>query len=350
MKNIEFKSLENQNKFILSIDDNEIVFQVLSSDFKLIGELDDIYIYEMAEDFKAVFEKVDSKIVLTFYFESNNKNLNLHVENLTSLLTNDNFYILKTKNSSIKINNIDCKVFENHKTISINIFKNQASLIFEENTNLNLNNQVFSSFLAAEDPENIPPVEIIVPGGNFTTLVDDDVFHYVSPFTRGPEFSLGIFDLDGEPTISSGGKRPRPVRLGVPVISMVPAYSNSLPEDDAFYFSKGVGPQFRDMYFRVVCNQEIKSQTVKLLIYMPNGLDTISSPDAIVLKKISANGSNSVYHGKYTFFEEDSIYSIDGFVYFSVYLDIIQQVALPVESTSEDYVAPDVRQNEREMY
>ena len=45
----------------------------------------------------------------------------------------------------------------------------------------------------------------------------------------------------------------------------------------------------------------------------------------------SEAGQNSTYHGEYVFYEEDTIYTVDGFAYFAVYTDIIQQVSLPLQ-------------------
>jgi len=67
------------------------------------------------------------------------------------------------------------------------------------------------------------------------------------------------------------------------------------------------------------------------LIYLPNGVDTVTEPDYIDLYKTSSAGENSVYEGEYVFYEEDTIFSVDGFLYFSIYTDIIQQCSIPIQ-------------------
>jgi hypothetical protein len=152
--------------------------------------------------------------------------------------------------------------------------------------------------------------------------IDSNIFVPIG--SRGPEFSIGIFD--------HAWTHPRPIRFGVPVISTVPAHGEDLTDEEQYYYDQGKGPKSKTMYFRVVCSQELSSDLpVKLLIYLPNGLDTITNPVAVSLTKISASGP-SVYSGSYVFYEEDTVFTVDGFVYFSVYVDIIQQIALPMKA------------------
>jgi hypothetical protein len=65
---------------------------------------------------------------------------------------------------------------------------------------------------------------------------------------------------------------------------------------------------------------------------LPNGVDTITAPDFINLTLISGTSVPSVYVGEYTFYEEDTVYSVDGFVYFSVYTDIVQQASVALKA------------------
>ena len=152
--------------------------------------------------------------------------------------------------------------------------------------------------------------------------IDSNIFVPIG--SRGPEFSIGIFD--------HVWTHPRPIRFGVPVISTVPAHGEDLTDEEQYYYDQGKGPKSKTMYFRVVCSQELSSDLpVKLLIYLPNGLDTITNPIAVSLTKISVSGP-SVYSASYVFYEEDTVFTVDGFVYFSVYVDIIQQIALPIKA------------------
>ena len=97
------------------------------------------------------------------------------------------------------------------------------------------------------------------------------------------------------------------------------------------------------MYFRLVCNQELDVDLpVKLLIYLPNGLDTVTVPDSIDMTLISSPGDNSVYSGSYVFYKEDTTFTVDGFTYFSVYINTIQQISIPlkIQDQSADFTKP----------
>lgn len=345
MNILEFKKIENENKFEIGIDKNIFSFKIISAPQNaFIGEIENILIYDLNDDSKCTVEVLDSKIILTLYTNVQQQMFEFEITGARSVKFNNNFLTLANIYENLKIISNNCSFIDyRNGLLKVQVLENEATLVFESI------NAEFKSMLAITDDVQIPDdsVEVIVPGDSFTSFVDDITIFEVPTFQRGPEFSLGVFDLDGEP---SSGKRARPVRLGVPVISMVPAYSDNLGEADQFYYEKGVGPQSREVFFRVVCNKEISNQTVKLLIYMPNGLDTISAPDSIPLTKVSSAGNPSVYQGKYTFFEEDNVYSSDGFVYFNVYLDMIQEAVLPIEATDQDYTKPDNRQQLRDLY
>lgn len=354
MNILEFKKIENENKFEIGIDKNIFSFKIISAPQNaFIGEIENILIYDLNDDSKCTVEVLDSKVILTFYMDVNQQTFEFEISGSKSTKFNNNLLNLSNNDKLLQIESNNCSFLDyKNNILKVQVLSNEATLTFKRPF------AQFKSFVAITDGvtnpddtvENIVPgdtEEVIVPGDSFTSFVDDDVTYQVPTFQRGPEFSLGVFDLDGEP---AAGKRARPVRLGVPVISMVPAYADNLGEADKFYYEKGVGPQSREVFFRVVCNKELSSQTVKLLVYMPNGLDTISPPDAIPLTKVSTSGSNSVYQGKYTFFEEDNVYSSDGFVYFSIYMDMVQEANLPIEATDADYVKPDNRQALRDLY
>ena len=171
---------------------------------------------------------------------------------------------------------------------------------------------------------------------SFKTLtVTSNIFVPIG--SRGPEFSLGIFDK------ISPFSHPRPIRFGVPVISTVPAYGEDLTATEQIYYDKGFGPDSKTMYFRLVCNQELDADLpVKLLIYLPNGLDTVTVPDSVDMTLISSAGQNSVYSGSYVFYKEDTTFTVDGFTYFSVYIDTIQQISIPlkIQDQAADFTKP----------
>lgn len=327
--NLNLKFDKKLNKFALQFENDTLELEISNINAKnLISDLENVCIFDIQGNQNlAIYEEQD-KINISF---SQNDfkiiSLNLKFVNAIDITNNLNYAAIYLKNEKvIKLQTIDCEITSNSNCILTIICKNQSSKIeiFE--------NSSFSALTAAvaPDPDPDPPVSIL-------SLTDT----FVLSGSRGPEFSLGIFDeyTDGV------HYRPRPIRLGVPVISTVPVYGENLTEEELTYFNNGEGPSFKKLYFRVVCNQELPESSVKLLIYLPNGTDTVTDPDYVDLVKISDAGQNSVYHGEYVFYVEDTVYSVDGFAYFSVYTDIIQQVSLTLQidelpTTVDEFAAP----------
>lgn len=156
------------------------------------------------------------------------------------------------------------------------------------------------------------------------------------PFTRVPEFSVGVFD---DPSFEI----PRPLRHGVPVVSTLPTEAKN--QTDAQLLEEGLGEEKRTMYFRIICNRILETLTAgdlsacKLKIYLPSGLDTVGSPISVPMYYVGTDNSlesgtyltpsQSVYRAKYTFHKEDTVCYVDGFFYLSVYAPITVQQALP---------------------
>lgn len=311
--NLKFDS--DKNYFTFDCENTSFNLQIDNvNSSNLIGSLDNAFIFTIAEKTNiAIYEEFD-KINISFSQESFDlKSLKLKFSNIQDLAHNNAYAVIYLEGgSTVKLQAIDCKIvsFTNNTLLIICNGPSSKIEIFEEGE--------FSSLTAAiaPDPEPDPVVSI---------LSETDTF--VIAGSRGPEFSLGIFD-DYTDNVHYRG---RPIRLGVPVISTVPVYHPNMSEEDLTYYSNGKGPNSRKLFFRVVCNQELPDASVKLLIYLPNGEDTVTAPDFIDLVKISEAGQNSIYHGEYVFYEEDTIYSVDGFAYFAVYTDIIQQVSLPMQ-------------------
>lgn len=232
----------------------------------------------------------------------------------------------KVRTVNIKIGRFD--KFEYQKNKAIGKLKNinfvidviDGNIIIYNNDILTIN---FSSSDLRIELYEIKEDDNVKISSYFQPLtVDSNVF--VPLGNRGPEFSIGIFD--------HAWTHPRPIRFGVPVISTVPAHGSGLTAEEQYYYDIGKGPKSKTLYFRVVCSQELSNDLpVKLLIYQSNGLDTITQPVAVSLTKISASGP-SVYSGSFVFYEEDTVNTVDGFIYLSVYCDIIQQVSLPIKA------------------
>ena len=222
--------------------------------------------------------------------------------------------------ATIQDKNIEFKVFDG-KIIS---FKNNILSISSQSIDLKIDILLYEDFKQLNLDEEFKALTI-------TSNI------FVPIGSRGPEFSLGIFDK------ISPFSHPRPIRFGVPIISTVPAHGESLTNTEQIYYDKGLGPDSKTMYFRLVCNQELDVDLpVKLLIYLPNGLDTVTVPDSIDMTLISSPGDNSVYSGSYVFYKEDTTFTVDGFTYFSVYINTIQQISIPlkIQDQSADFTKP----------
>lgn len=182
--------------------------------------------------------------------------------------------------------------------------------------------------------ENIQPMFGMMSGG-YTIPV-------VPPGNRSPEFSIGVFDnytVSGHVFTS-----PRPMRLGVPVISTIPVADVVLSEDQQEYYNNGLGLPYRKMHFRVICTETLDpALPVHLMISLPNGEDTVGLPIAVPLANI--DNVNNIYYANYVFNAEDTINYVDGFVYLSVHIPLIQQIALPMmiqldDNSDSDFSAP----------
>lgn len=147
----------------------------------------------------------------------------------------------------------------------------------------------------------------------------------VAPNERMPEFSIAVFD-------DSARTAPRPVRLGVPVISTVPVFKDGLPESELLMLEEGLGGEKRRMYFKVISSRVIPDEVEPVLrVYLPGGLDTVLAPVEVSLfREVSDDPSRSVFHASYEFHREDTVDYVDGFAYLSVYMPMEVTAELPV--------------------
>jgi hypothetical protein len=140
-----------------------------------------------------------------------------------------------------------------------------------------------------------------------------------------PEFSIAVFD-DVSRTV------PRPMRLGVPVISTVPIYRAGLSESELQVIEIGLGTKKRTMYFKIISNVVIPDDVEPVLhIYLPAGLDTVDEPVSVEMtRQVSTDSTRSVFYASYAFHKEDTLNYVDGFAYFSVYMPMEINTDLPV--------------------
>jgi len=140
-----------------------------------------------------------------------------------------------------------------------------------------------------------------------------------------PEFSIAVFD-DASRTV------PRPMRLGIPVISTVPVYRAGLSESELQVLEIGLGTTKRTMYFKIISNVVIPDDVEPVLhIYLPAGLDTVAEPVEVEMtRQVSVDSTRSVFHSSYAFHKEDTVDYVDGFAYLSVYMPMEINTDLPV--------------------
>lgn len=281
-----------------------------------LGLISQAVAYRIEENYHAaVF--ADKQIIHFLYTQDSPK---VRIVNIEFDILQNTKFIGNTAYATVNNKNIEIKVYDG-KIIS---FKNNILSINSQSIDLKVDFSLLSEFKQLDLSDDFK-----------TFTVTSNIFVPIG--SRGPEFSLGIFDR------ISPFSHPRPIRFGVPIISTVPAYGEDLTPTEQIYYDKGFGPDSKTMYFRLVCNQELPSDLpVKLLIYLPNGLDTVTVPDSIDMTLISSAGQNSVYSGSYVFHREDTTFTVDGFTYFSVYIDTIQQISIPlkIQDQAADFTKP----------
>jgi hypothetical protein len=158
----------------------------------------------------------------------------------------------------------------------------------------------------------------------FSMLSTTVTYVAVAAGQQPPSFAVSVYD-------DSGYTRPRPVRIGAPVISTVPTYGSNLATDELVYYGTGSGAPTRVMYFQAICNMAISSAIpVELQVALPSGLDTVSLPINVPMTFVSSTAYQTIYRCSYTFSQEDTINFVDGYTYINAYLPLSVQVGLPM--------------------
>lgn len=304
MENLKLQSSLNDNTLNVVIGQNKLKMTLLDAPIdSCLGSISQAIAYQIESNYHIALYAENNKLNILYTQEDPKvRSVNLKIESFESFNYQKNKAIGKLGKLNIAIDIIDGSIVAYNKNI-LTISTSSSDLRLE--------------IYQVENNKDFEALNYFSP-----LTVDSNIFVPIG--SRGPEFSIGIFDHIWT--------HPRPIRFGVPVISTVPAHGDDLTDEEQYYYNQGKGPKSKTMYFRVVCSQELSDDLpVKLLIYLPNGLDTITNPVAVNLTKTSLSGP-SVYSGSYVFYEEDTVFTVDGFVYFSVYVDIIQQIALPIKA------------------
>ena len=141
---------------------------------------------------------------------------------------------------------------------------------------------------------------------------------------RPPEFTTQISDVSGS------DRALRPTRFSIPVISCVSVL-------DAERFALGLGTPNAVFEFKATPTYTLPNTVpVYLTIWMPNGLDTVAGPTTYAM-----NFSSGSYYAQVTFAQEDTIKTVDGFGYFSVYTPLTVQDILPMSLDIGSSIPPE---------
>lgn len=317
-KSVKFDKSSNIITFMF--ESAEVQFE--SKEFSascLIGELENAFIFDIGQDFRAATYVEDDYIKITYHQEEIlPKTIYLKFKDNVDVKFNKKYAIVSKDNNLIKLQANNC---------SFESFKNNTLYIYFKNISCDLEffeQGVFSAMKIAPDPDPQPD-----PEDEVTILTATTTYVLPEPPISGPEFSLGFFDYyDAENKKHYG---PLNIVSGVPVISTVPVLHEFSTLADISFYDSGEGSESKKIYLRAVCNQEISDQTVSGLVYAPNGQDTIAEPFRIIFEKISTAGQPSVYQSSVIFSKQDGFFSVDGFAYFAIYLDIAQEIYLPLK-------------------
>jgi hypothetical protein len=322
MENFNFDKL--QCEFTIETKIGLLSFQIENvSTNQIVANLDDALIFKTEKNKNiAVYFEQDTLNVSVSQNDLEKDKLIITFKNIQDVAFKpDLAFIYFSEDKFIKVKTVDCKIasFTNNKLVVI--YNSLAShiKIFDHTEN------EVQAFLAIEE------------GGGEPTPRPFTIVGTVPPGSRTPEYTLSILDYD----IDLNKYIPRPIRLGVPVISTVPAYDSNLTGKQLVYFSDGKGPQSRTIYFKAqVQGGGASGSPLKLLIYLPNGVDTLTVPDYTWL---TYDVDEDAWLGSYTFYEEDTIYSVDGYAYFKILELSTQQISLSLQidespTTSDNFI------------
>jgi hypothetical protein len=196
-----------------------------------------------------------------------------------------------------------------------------------------------------------PAMEIAIHSSSLKTAANDmmramelDTLETYETLDYVPEFSIGVFDAYNPTTHAF--TRPRPLRLGVPVISTLPTQGAELTQDEQDYLEAGIPPEERTMHFRIIASRLVETglsegdlSQLKLKLWLPSGLDTVALPIDVPMYYLGTDtdfgqtgpsATQAIYRASYTFHREDTIRYVDGFMYLSVFMPLTVQMGLPV--------------------
>lgn len=327
--NITFETLDKQPGFTLTTLSNNYV-NVICSDAPedyILGQTSEAIVFMISSDVRATAFTSEDAVALLLTKESNiPQSFSISFENIISADVKNNQIILYLSNAKIFVDINNCTVI-NTDSHSVTI------LMSGEDATIEFYTQVKSVSASSSALRSVAMFSV------------DDGKMLIPPSKRIPEFIISIYD-------DEDCKRPRPSRLGVPVISTLPGFipddswNITVPQVDKDLMNIGVGASSRKMYFKVISDQNIDGSLrdkIKLEINLPAGVDTVANNASIPLTYNSSSDVNDIFDGSYDFKKEDTINYVDGFAYLSVRMPLRIQRNLPLmfqistDGTSFDY-------------
>lgn len=272
---------------------------------------------------------------------------------------------------NIKKDDLNIIVFKHEETIVVQFMNKNASpegytMQFDDVVNA-VNNNTFSvngennvfmfsercTCMTSENHLNIYPsgvnavITLYVPKDSLSAMMSSmserfsasSTVYSISNSGVLPEFSIAVYDDSSRVT-------PRPIRLGIPVISTVPVYRTGLSDSELQILELGLGTSKRTMYFKIISNVVIPDTIEPVLhIYLPSNIGAISEPQIIEMtRQISSDSTRSVFYASHTFYKEDTIQYLDGYAYLSVYMPMEISADLPISmavtTTGDDITNP----------
>lgn len=303
--------ISEKSTLVAKFAEDELQIEFFSTPKQFVIEkLDTKYYLSIKKNIRALAQITDEVFKIEFQKDNEYSRLISFVINYDALILNtqsslefyvgNNLYKLEVKNGNLDLDD------DGNILLSLNSVSTEISIYkFDENFK-------FES-LAINTSE--------------TTITD---------YTYMPEFSISCFD-------DSGFTLPRQVRYGKPVISTVPSNITSTSSQARVdYYNKGKGPDYRTIYFRIICNKIIETLSanalseLKLKVYMPNGLDTVKSAEYVDMFFVSSDTTNniSIYKAQYDFYVQgnfNGIDYVDGLMYFDVQVPLTVQSFIPIQ-------------------
>lgn len=328
---INFQIFKNEPKFVAGFSSGESVEFTfpLAPEGNVLGFNKDAITFMCSENCNVTLHKEQDMIHAVFY---NDQSYPVSVSMASTGMVkkiNENIAHITVGSSKLVLQFFDGSFLVSGSTIIMNFSNSMRIEIANDAANVqSLSNvqMMVASNLIIPAGHRAPQFFIDI-GDN---LLDIKIMPTVQPTKSGIYQSLPRFYFD----------RPRPVRLGLPVISTVPspsvsvASSSGLSAAEAQQLENGAGWITKTIYFLVQSTYPLHKDNhpVYLMLSLPNGVDSLAEPVKILMDVYYAESTfyASAWTCSYTFRVEDTVDYVDGISYIGVYTDMTVNSSLPM--------------------